>query len=217
MCSIRPAKYNETVYDPLTSTYALSCPHRGTAHLPLSSFRTLDRLPGTARPAVFRVFFACPCGEEHPGLVSHDELDVAPLGLGSRGTFRNLMTARDDSLETELADVAATRIGAGEWPWSFFCMLEACPRPMTPSAIALIAPGVARGEDWLGVAVRCPSCSTTSVNVVSREHVDIPFWNDAHVVVVDHVFEEDALRTVDRFRAELRSARFDEMRMDLEL
>ena len=35
--------------------------------------------------------------------------------------------------------------------------------------------------------------------------------------VVDHVFADDALRTVDEFRAELHSARFDERRLDLRL
>jgi hypothetical protein len=200
------------MYDLLTSTYTLACPHRGHARLPLSSFRTLDRLSGPRRPAVFSVFFACTCGDEHPGLVSHHDLDVAPLGLGADGTFRNLMTARDDELAVELADVAARHIGAGEWPWSFFCFPEGRPRPMTPSAIALIAPGA----DWFGLAVRCPSCACISVNVVSRAHVDIPFWNDASVGVIDHVFEHDALRAIDEFRAQLLSARFDERRLDLE-
>lgn len=210
---VRSGYYKESVYDALTSTYALSCPHHGHTRLPLSSFRTLDRLPGASHPAVFRVSFACSCGDEHPGLVSHHDLDVAPLGLGLGGTFRNLMTARDDPLETELATVAASRIGAGEWPWSFFCFPEACPRPMTPSAIALIAPG----ERSCGLAVRCPSCSAVSVNLVTRAHVDIPFWNDASVGVIDHVFEEDVVRAVDAFRADLLSARFDERRLDLEL
>jgi hypothetical protein len=167
------------------------------------------------RPAIFTVGFVCPCGEEHSGLVSHHDLDVAPLGLGAAGTFRNLMTSSDDPLGGELAEVAATRIGAGEWPWSFYCYLEGCPRPMTPSAIALITPGGSGGRDWIGVAVRCPSCSTTSVNLVSRPHVDIPFWNDERVAVVDHVFEEDALRALDEFRSELASARFDERRLEL--
>jgi hypothetical protein len=201
------------MYNPLTSTYALSCPHGGHAWLPLSSFRTLDRLPGPTHPAVFSVFFECPCGEVHPGLVTHDDLDVAPLGLGTGTTFRNLMTAQDDLLETELSSLAATRIGAGEWPWSFFCLLEARPRPITPSAIALIAPG----EGRFGVAVRCPACSTISVNLVTRAHVDIPFWNDRQVTVLDHVFEEPRLHAVDAFREELSSTRFGEMRMDLEI
>lgn len=204
------------MYDPLTSTYVLPCPHRGRARLRLSSFRLLERLPGPVRPSVFQVQFACACGEDHSGLVSHDELDVAPLGLGARGTFRSLMTAHDHPLEPELADVAASRIGAGEWPWSFFCFLEACPRPITPSAMAVIAPGGTGGEGGLGVAVRCPSCAAVSVNLVTREHVDIPFWNDARVGVVDHVFADDALQAVESFRAELFSSRFDERRIDLE-
>ena len=212
------------MYDALTSRYSLSCPHHGEARLRLSSFRTLERLPGPSHPAVFSILFACPCGEEHPGLVSHDDLDVAPLGLGADRTFRNLMTAQDDSLERELADVAATRIGAGEWPWSFFCYLESRARPITPSAIARIAPGLSsRGSrDYLGVAVRCPSCATTSVNLVSCEHVDVPFWNDARVAVVDHVFTDDALAAPDsfltgRFRAELLTARLDERSLEFEL
>lgn len=213
------------MYDPLTSTFSLSCPHRGEARLPLSAFRTLDRLPGPEHPAVFTVLFACPCGDVHPALVSHDDLDLAPLGLNkprldTATTFRNLMTAHDDPLEAELADLAATHIRAGEWPWSFFCHLEECPRPITPSAITWIVPGVespSAADARLGVAVRCPSCATMSVNLVSREHVDIPFWNDARVAVVDHVFAEDSVRAVEGFREDLLSARFDERRMDLEL
>jgi hypothetical protein len=201
------------VYNPLTSKYALSCPQQGQAWLPLSAFRTLDRLPGPAHPAVFSVLFACPCGGVHPGFVTHDDLDVAPLGLGAGGTFRNLMTTRDDLLEVELSSLAATRIGAGEWPWSFFCLREARPKPITPSAITLIAPG----EDRFGVAVRCPSCAAISVNLVTREHVDIPFWNDKRVTVVDHVFDEPGLDAVDVFQEGLTSARFGEMTIDLEI
>jgi hypothetical protein len=83
---------------------------------------------------------------------------------------------------------------------------------MTPSALALIAPGGAS----VGVAVRCPVCGAVSINLVSREHVDIPFWNDARVGVVEHTFEPDALRALTEFRAQLASAQFDERRLDLE-
>jgi hypothetical protein len=162
---------------------------------------------------VYRVLFACGCGGDHPGLVSHDELDWAPLGAAAETTFRNLMTSHDDLLAVELTELAAARIGAGEWPWSFFCHLEARPRPMTPSALAVVAPG----ESSLGVAVRCPACEAVSVNLVTREHVDIPFWNDARVGVVDHTFEADALRAIEEFRAQLQSVQFDERRLDLEL
>ena len=82
---------------------------------------------------------------------------------------------------------------------------------MTPSALAVVAPG----DDSLGVAVRCPGCSALSVNLVTREHVDIPFWNDARVGVLDHVVPRR--RALEDFRVELMSARFDERRLDLEI
>jgi len=201
------------VYDVLRSTYSFACPHGPEAHVPLSSFRALERLPGTAYPAVYRVLFSCRCGDEHPGLVSHEELDWAPLGAVATGSFRNLMTSRDDPLAGALADTAAVRIGAGTWPWSFYCYPEERPRPVTPSAFGLIAPG---GE-LLGVAVRCPACAAVSVNLVTHTHLDVPFLNDRKVGVVPHVFAEDALRAIEAFRAELHSARFDERRLHLEL
>jgi len=45
--------------------------------------------------------------------------------------------------------------------------------------------------------------------------VDVPFWNDARIGVVEHVFGRDALCTLDEFRSELYSSRFDERRLDL--
>jgi hypothetical protein len=198
--------------DALTSTYALSCPHSGATRRRLSSFRVLERLPGTSHPAVYAIRFECGCGEEHVALLSHDELDWAPLGFADDLSFVNLMTGSTQPVSDELADRALKRLEAGEWPWSFFCYLEERPRPVTPSAFSVIAPG---GET-LGVAVHCPSCSSTSVNVVSREHVDFPFWNDESVGVVRHVFAHDALRTIEQFRAELASAAFDQMRLELE-
>ena len=207
------------MYDPLTSTYSFACPHGRAARVPLSSFRRLERLPGAAHPAVYRVLFDCGCGEDHLGLVSHDDLDWAPLGAATEISYRNLMTDHDDSLATELTDLAAARIRAGEWPWSFFCLLEGRPRPMTPSALTLVAPGVmAQGDGSFGIAVRCPGCSALSVNLVTQEHVDIPFWNDTRVGVLDHVLPSGgADRVLADFRAELLSARFDEKRLDLEL
>ena len=200
------------MYDPLTRTYSFACPHGREPRVLLSDFRMLERLPGTSHPAVFEVTFSCTCGSHHAGLVTHDALDVAPVGVGVGGKFQNLLTGRKDALDAELTGLAAARIGAGEWPWSFFCFLEGRPQPITPSALSVIAPG----ERLLGVAARCPVCSATSVNLVTREHLDIPFWNDAWVGVVDHVFGHDALRTIEEFRAELESSRFDERRLDLE-
>ena len=176
----------------------------------LSSFRSLERLDGTAHPAVYRVSFDCPCGEEHPGLVTHDDLDWAPLGLQA-GRFLNLMTARLEEVGCELGDLAALRIQSGDWPWSFFCYPEERPRPVFPSSFFLLAPGDRKQR--LGVAVRCPACERTSINLVSHEHVDVPFRNDESVGVVEHVFAEDAQSIVDEFAAELHSASFDARRM----
>jgi hypothetical protein len=159
------------------------------------------------------VRFECGCGEEHQGLVSHQELDWAPLGLGAGVSFLNLMTARLEALEAELAELAATRIGAGEWPWSFFCYPENQARPVFPSAFFLLAPSGPSGA--VGLAVRCPVCGRTSINLVSEQHVDLPFHNDAEIGVVDHVFEADAARLAEEFAAELDSAHFDARRLAL--
>jgi hypothetical protein len=199
------------VYDALTTRYTFACPRRGETQVRLSAFRALERLPGPAHPALYRVLFECACGDEHPGLVSDDELDWAPLGLGE-GEFLNLMTARLETASSELAEHAARRIRAGDWPWSFFCYPEDCPRPVFPSSFFLLVPG----EGSLGLAVRCPGCERVSVNLVSTEHVDLPFHNDPEVGVVPHVFPADAERMVEEFRAELDSASFDARRLHLE-
>jgi len=201
------------VYDALTSRYGFSCPVRGETSVTLSAFRSLERLEGTAHPVVYRVTFACSCGDEHPGLVTHDELDWAPLGLGGTETFLNLMTTSIDPLEAELADLAARRIQAGEWPWSFFCYAEERSRPVFPSAFVVLAPA-GRGEE-IGIAVRCPACGSVSINLVSTQHLDVPFHNDREIGVVEHVFATDAERVVEEFAAELYSASFDNRRLGL--
>jgi hypothetical protein len=202
------------MYDALTSTYTFSCPIHGETRVCLSRFRRLEQLPGALHPAVYRVEFACGCGAEHPGLVSHDDLDWAPLGLGDETTYVNLMTSKVEAVAAELTDVAASRIKAGEWPWSFFCWPEERPRPVYPSAFRLLAPAVS--GDRVGLAVRCPVCGKVSVNLVSRAHVDVPFLNDREVGVVEHVFEHDAAASVKEFRAELESESFDARRLGLE-
>jgi hypothetical protein len=201
------------MYDALTSTYTLSCPTHGATRVRLSRFRRLEELPGAHHPSVYRVEFACGCGSEHPALVTHDDLDWAPLGLQDSTSFVNLMTSRVEELAFELGDLAARRIKAGEWPWSFFCWPEARPRPVFPSAFKLLAP--AASGDRVLLAVRCPVCSRSSLNLVSREHVDVPFVNDREVGVVEHVFADDAHATVEEFRAELWSAAFDARRLSL--
>ena len=170
------------MFHALTSRYGFACPERGEARVSLSSFRRIAQLPGAEHPAVFQVDFDCGCGGRHPGLVSHDELDWAPLGLQEEGVFLNLMTATLDPVDGELADLAATRIKAGE-------------------------------RSALGIAVRCPVCSSVSVNLVSAQHLDVPFHNDEEIGVVEHVFALDAERAVEEFSADLHSARFDARRL----
>ena len=176
------------MYDALTSRYGFSCPVRGETSVTLSAFRSLEALAGTSHPVVYRVTFACGCGGEHAGLVTHEELDWAPLGFGGERFF-NLMTAQLEDVSVELSDLAARRIQAGEWPWTFFCLPEERPRPVFPSAFFLLA----ASDDAVGVAVKCPVCARTSVNLVTHSHVDLPFHNDPEIGVVRHVFWDEPL------------------------
>jgi hypothetical protein len=202
------------MYDTLTTSYTFNCPIHGETHVRLSRFRRLEQLPGAQHPAVFRVEFECGCGEDHPGLVTHEDLDWAPLGLHDDTQYVNLMTSRVETIAGEFGELAASRIKAGEWPWSFFCWPEERPRPVFPSAFKLLAPA-ASGER-VGLAVRCPACGRVSVNLVSRAHVDVPFVNDREVGVVQHHFASDAAATVAEFQAELWSGSFDARRLGLE-
>ncbi len=198
------------MYDQLTGRYTFACPVRGDVSIPLSRFRVLERLPGAASPAVFKITFACDCDGEHDGLVTHDELDWAPLA-GTDAAFLNLMTARLESAALDLLDLAARRIKSGQWPWSFFCYPEERPRPVTPSSFRVLSEG---GQE-LGLAVECPTCAHTTVNVVSREHVDVPFYNDRRVGVVEHIFAHDREQALSAFREQLLSGVFDASRRDL--
>lgn len=201
------------MYDVLRARYTFACPTREHASVPLSAFRKVERLPGAAHPAVFRVKFACPCGDEHDGLLAHDDLDWAPLGVGEEREFVNLMTSRAQVVGDELTDLAARLIAAGAWPWMLFCYPEGKPRPAFPSLFKLMAPKANQGR--VGVALRCSSCGRLSVNLVSPDHVDVPFHHDAEVGVVEQLFREDELQTPEEFRAELWSADFDSRRLTL--
>jgi hypothetical protein len=201
------------MYDLLTTRYTFPCPSLGEARVRLSAFRRLERLPGASHPAVYRINFSCGCGGEHPGLVSHDDLDWAPLGIAAHLPFLNLMTAQVDEAASEFGDLAARRIKAGEWPWTFFCYPEERPRPIFPSSFVLLAPSDRTG--LVGIAARCPACQCVSVNLVSHEHVDLPFHNDRDVGVVEHVFAADAHHTIDEFCAALYSSSFDSRRLSL--
>ena len=81
------------MYDGFTGRYTFLCPVTGEVRVRLSRFRSLERVEGASHPSVYRVTFACPCEGQHEGLVSHDELDWAPLGLADVA-FYNVMTAR---------------------------------------------------------------------------------------------------------------------------
>jgi hypothetical protein len=200
------------MYDALTTRYTFACPAEGEmTSVRLSAFRQVERLPGAAHPAVFRIRFACGCGHEHLGLVSHDQLDWAPLGLDDSATFLNLMTTRLEPLDSEFVDLAIRRIKAGEWPWTFFCYPEERPRPVFPSFFRLLAPSEPDGS--IGLAVLCPACLLISINLVTPEHLDLPFHNDAEIGVVKHVFTNDSTQTLDEFRAHLYSTDFDARRL----
>ena len=127
------------------------------------------------------------------------------------GTRRRGPIPNAQSASSRLAGKWQRKALAREWPWTFFCYPEERPRPVFPSAFRVLS----AGADGVGVAVECPACARTSVNVVSREHVDVPFYNDRRVGVVEHVFTLDRERTVERFRSELFSAEFDARRRDL--
>src|SRR5581483_1316800 len=200
------------MYDALRTSYSFSCPAHGETYVRLSRFRRLDELPGTHHPAVYSVEVACGCGGEHLGLVTHDELDWAPLGLAQEMMFLNLMTSRTETVGDELGSVAAARIRAGEWPWRFFCRQENRPHAVYPSAFKLLTPA---DDDRVCVAVECPVCGTVSINVVTREHVDVPFASDREVGVVDRVFDGGALRVCDDLCAELSASAVATRRLTL--
>jgi len=200
------------MYDVLAARYTFPCPNRESVRVPLSAFREVERLPGASHPAVYRVRFACVCGEDHDGLLAHDELDWAPLGMGEERTFVNLMTNRVEQLSDELGDLAVRRIKAGVWPWAAYCYPEGRPRPAFPSSFELLAPGT---KGSIGLAVRCANCGRLSVNVVTTAHLDVPFHHDAEVGVVPHAFADDAFRTLSQFRSELWSESFDACRLAL--
>jgi hypothetical protein len=72
-----------------------------------------------------------------------------------------------------------------------------------------------RGEE-VGLAVRCPVCGSVSINLVSTQHLDVPFHNDREIGVVAHIFAADAERVVEEFADELYSVSFDSRRLTLQ-
>ena len=146
------------MYDALTSRYTFACPARGESRVALSAFRTLEPLAGTAHPVVYCVRFACPCGDEHDGLVSHDELDWAPLGLDS-GVFLNLMTSRVEPVAAELGELAARADQGGGVAVELLLLPGGA---AAPGLAVLVSSSSRPGDRSLGLAVCCPACRRTS-------------------------------------------------------
>lgn len=192
------------MFDQLRNQYSLRCPtHDEEVWVPVSAFRTIRRLRGATTPAVFRLQFDCPCGDRHEALVPHDELDWAPLGTDSAETFTNLVTGRRELLATELVDQATDQLRRGHWPWSFWCHPESALRPGFPSSLRFVTDEHEHGAERVGVLVRCFSCARHTVNIVSREHLDVPWRNDRRIAFVAQVFERDQLQAEERFRHQL--------------
>jgi hypothetical protein len=80
-----------------------------------------------------------------------------------------------------------------------------------PSFFFMLTPG----DGSVGLAVRCPACQRMSVNLVSREHIDLPFHNDREIGVVEHHFHNDTHAAMAEFRDQLWSSAFDARRLDL--
>ena len=201
------------MYDALTTTYTFSCPMHGETHVQLSRFRRLEQLPAPSIPRSTASSSPVAAASEHPALVTHDELDWAPLGLQDATPFVNLMTSRVEAVAFELGELAASgsKRGSGRGVSSAgrrsdrgrsFRRRSSCSRP--------------RSATESGLAVRCPVCGKVSVNLVSRAHVDVPFVNDREVGVVRALFDDDAAATLEEFQAELWSASFDARRLTLE-
>jgi hypothetical protein len=192
------------MFDQLRNQYALRCPDRDEqAWVSVSAFRRIRRLRGATSPAVFRVEFDCTCGDVHETLVSHDRLDWEPLGTQSAETFTNLLTGRRELVATELVELASRQLRQGRWPWTFWCHPESALRPGFPSSLRFVTPEHDHGSERLGVLVRCFACERHTVNIVSRDHLDVPWHNDARIAYVAQVFDRDRLEPEERFRHQL--------------
>src|SRR5260221_14204511 len=107
------------MYDVIRASYQFHCPRHphGELHaVALSRFRSIERLPGAAHPAVFRVTYHCDCGDPHVGLASHDDLEYAPIGAADV-TFRNLLTGRTEPVWGVLLGLARPQVPNGNRPW----------------------------------------------------------------------------------------------------
>jgi hypothetical protein len=177
------------MYDPLRAEYRMRCPERDPSGerrygVTLSQFMSVARLPGAQHPAVYRVEHRCAgCGGSHTALLTHDELDHAPVvGPTAGDAFWEPLTGRiGGTAGDELREAAASRVRRGDWPWLFWCAEEGCRKPLFPSEIRFAA----RRDDRVGIAVVCSACESASLNVVTAWHLDVPFFHDRAVEAGD--------------------------------
>ncbi len=203
------------MYDVLRAIYEFHCPTAGEdvfVRVPLSAFRRLERLPGAVHPALYRVEYHCRCGSVHVGLVTHDALDYGPLIPVETG-FLNLLTGRNEPVGDEFAEVYRGHLQRGNWPWRLYCTAERRMRPVFPSCLEVVLPHA--HDQLVGVAMCCPGCGQTTVNLVSEPHLDVPFFHDRVVHFLERPFGDTRDLTIDEFRSRLYSARFDSARADL--
>ena len=153
------------------------------------------------RPSTACITSAPACGGSHDALLTHDELDHAPVvGAPPSEPFWEPLTGRiAGDAGDELREAAASRVRRGDWPWLFWCAEEGCRKPLFPSEIRFAA----RRDDRVGIAVVCSACERASLNVVTPWHLDVPFFHDRAVEASDR-----PLRNLDggRFAAALAAA-----------
>ena len=178
------------MYDPLRAEYRMRCPERDPSGerrygVTLSQFVSVSRLAGAQHPAAYCVHHHCAaCGGSHDALLTHDELDHAPVvgPPAGEGAFWEPLTGRiaGDAGE-ELREAAASRVRRGDWPWLFWCSQERCRKPLFPSEIRFAA----RRDERVGIAVVCSTCERASLNIVTPWHLDVPFFHDRAVEAGD--------------------------------
>jgi hypothetical protein len=203
---------NEPMFDMLRNQYELRCPESGgeTVWVSISSFRLIRRLRGATSPAIFRVVFDCSCGGRHEALLAHDTLDYEPIVgdlLASTQTFTNLLTGTRELVGFEFGEAAGRHIRAGRWPWTFWCHPESSARPAFPSALRMLTPlgdqHATAPDAPIGALVRCSSCQRLTVNLVTRRHIDEPFYNDATIRFVDRLLPGEHVTDEELFRHQL--------------
>ena len=142
---------------------------------------------------------------------SHDELDWAKPLAGAETPFVNLMTARSRRPRPRLPELAFTDFKAGDWLRSFFFATRKSSR--VPSSLPPSGP--LSGDERVGVAAVSRVRADVGQPGQPRTHVDVPFYNDRRVDVVDSIRGRLRITSARRLRAEFIRALFDARRRDL--